>query len=177
MPSPTLTDIESPATATSSFIDFICLASGAALVAAVPLAGVLWFFGSVPFTQTFFLPSVAVFALAFACVRQLSRRRGADTRSTPSVICAGLTLPLACALIYGMSTYVAPTTPYSHLAYGPSPALLPSGRDWDIDPPIPTYVKGCVNPLPAEQPLATTAQAGGLQRVSVSAAPTVTCAP
>ena len=175
------TSLRQPAHSTKPALgltDLVCLALGAAFFAAVPVAGLLWSYGASPFAQAFFVPSLIVIALAFAAARQLSQAARKQLNVVPPMICAGVALPLALALSYGVVTYTAPIQPYGALAnaamYGPAPALLPAGRLWYSESSSSSYEPTCI----ASGPTYTSpTQGGSLQRVSTAATVSTNCAP
>lgn len=119
-----------------------------AFVAAVPVAGALWWWGTYPFMQAFFGSSLLVLSLALAAAIQLYRASRQSLHIVPPMICAGVAVPLAVALALGVTTYTPPSSPYGALAsaaaFGPAPNLLPAGRDWYEDSPVMAYESTCV---------------------------------
>ncbi|WP_462381823.1 hypothetical protein [Pseudomonas sp. Marseille-QA0892] len=158
----------------SSVGDLLCSVAGAAFVGAVPVAGLLWWYGAYPFTQTFFVPALLVVALAVAAIHTYMRSSRHGGQVVPPLICATMAACFGCALAYGMATQPLSSVTLAEASqFGPAPGLLPAGRYGSPYAPTATYQTACI--AAAHRPTGAS-PAGGLQPVSISATVSPNCA-
>lgn len=172
----TLTHAEQrPQSVLSSTGDLLCSVAGSAFLGAVPVAGLLWWYGAYPFTQAFFVPALLVFSLAAAAVHSYLRVSRQSGQAAPSMVCATMAACFGCALAYGMATQPMPAASLAEVSqFGPAPGLLPAGRYGSPYAPTATYQTACI--AAAHRPMGAS-PTGGLQPVSISATVSANCAP